>query len=66
VQGNTFRDVKKMITVETVLGMVGREIKENDGGSEFKHSKFDILSKICRCHKCTPSHHNNFFKKKIF
>jgi hypothetical protein len=29
--------VGKMIPVETIPGMVGRGIKENDGGGEFKY-----------------------------
>jgi hypothetical protein len=31
----------KMRSVEVILGM--REIKENDGGHEFKYDIFDIL-----------------------
>jgi hypothetical protein len=33
----------KMRSVETIPGMVGRRIKENDGGGEFKYDIFDIL-----------------------
>jgi hypothetical protein len=33
----------KMIFVETIQGMVGRGIKENDGGDELKYDVFDIL-----------------------
>jgi hypothetical protein len=33
----------KMKPVETVPGMVGRKIKENDGGGEFKYDILDIL-----------------------
>jgi hypothetical protein len=29
--------------VETILGMQGGRIKENDGGSKFKYVIFDIL-----------------------
>jgi hypothetical protein len=32
-----------MIPAETVSGMGGREIKENDGGVELKYDIFDIL-----------------------
>jgi hypothetical protein len=32
-----------MKPVETIPGMQGRVIKENDGGGEFKHDIFDIL-----------------------
>jgi hypothetical protein len=31
----------KVISVETIPGM--REIKENDGGGDFKYDVFDIL-----------------------
>jgi hypothetical protein len=32
-----------MIPVETISGMVGGEIKENDGGGEFKYNVIDIF-----------------------
>jgi hypothetical protein len=32
-----------MRPVETIPGMVGDVIKENDGGSEFNYDIFDIL-----------------------
>jgi hypothetical protein len=31
----------KMIPVETVLGIRGREMKGSSGGGEFKHDTFD-------------------------
>jgi hypothetical protein len=33
----------KMRPTETIIGMRGEEIKENDGGGEFKYDIFDIL-----------------------
>jgi hypothetical protein len=33
----------KMRPVETIPGMGGEGIKENDGGGEFNYDKFDIL-----------------------
>jgi hypothetical protein len=36
----------KMIPVETIPGMEGRGIKENNGGSEFKYDIFDILQEL--------------------
>jgi hypothetical protein len=33
----------KMRLVETIPGMGGGEIKENDAGDEFKYDLFDIL-----------------------
>jgi hypothetical protein len=33
----------KMISVQTVLGITGGEMKESSGGSEFKSDIFDIL-----------------------
>jgi hypothetical protein len=33
----------KMRPVETIPGVGGREIKENDGRDEFKYDIFDIL-----------------------
>jgi hypothetical protein len=33
----------KMRPVETIPGMRGREIKENDGGGKFKYDIFDTL-----------------------
>jgi hypothetical protein len=33
----------KMRPVETILGMGGGRIKENDGWGEFKYDIFDIL-----------------------
>jgi hypothetical protein len=33
----------KMIHVETIPGVEGGNIKENDGGGEFKYNIFDIL-----------------------
>jgi hypothetical protein len=33
----------KMILIETVPGMQGRQIKERDGGDEFKYNVFDAL-----------------------
>jgi hypothetical protein len=33
----------KMIPVETIPGMVGGGIKENEGGIEFKYDVFDIF-----------------------
>jgi hypothetical protein len=33
----------KMISVETISGIVREEIKENDGGGKFKYDIFDIL-----------------------
>jgi hypothetical protein len=41
-----------MRPVETISGMGRRQIKENDGGSEFKYDKlYDILYMS----QCTPS-----------
>jgi hypothetical protein len=34
---------RKMRPVETVPGMVGGGIKENNGGGEFKYGTFDVL-----------------------
>jgi hypothetical protein len=36
----------KMKPVETILGMDGGEIKENDGEGEFNYDVFDILSEF--------------------
>jgi hypothetical protein len=36
----------KMRPVETIPGMGGRGIKENDGGSEFNYDIFDILYEL--------------------
>jgi hypothetical protein len=33
----------KMIPAETVPGIMGRGMKENSGGSEFKHDIFDTF-----------------------
>jgi hypothetical protein len=33
----------KIIPVETIPGIGGRRIKENDVGGEFKHNIYDIL-----------------------
>jgi hypothetical protein len=33
----------KVISVDTILGMGGRSVKENGGGGEFKYDMFDIL-----------------------
>jgi hypothetical protein len=33
----------KMIPADTIPGMGGGEIKENDGAGEFKYDIFDIL-----------------------
>jgi hypothetical protein len=33
----------KMMLLETILGMVGGEIKESDEGDEFKYDIFDTL-----------------------
>jgi hypothetical protein len=33
----------KITPVETIPGMVGGRIKENDGGGEFQYDIFDIL-----------------------
>jgi hypothetical protein len=33
----------KMRAVETIPGMEGGRVKENDGGSEFKYDVFDTL-----------------------
>jgi hypothetical protein len=32
--------------VETVPGMKGRGLEENDGGGEFKYDIFDVLSEL--------------------
>jgi hypothetical protein len=36
---------EKMIPVETILGM-GRGVKDNGGGGEFKYDIFDILQEL--------------------
>jgi hypothetical protein len=40
---NTCMKMEKMRLVETVPGMVGGRVKENDGGGEFNSDIFDIL-----------------------
>jgi hypothetical protein len=39
-----------MRAVETIPGMEGEGIKENDGGGEFKYDIFDICKNFCKCH----------------
>jgi hypothetical protein len=48
----------KMISVETIPGMGGGEMKENGGGGEFKYDIFDLLYMP----QCTPIQHNNLLK----
>jgi hypothetical protein len=43
----------KMRPVETIPGMRGGEIMENDGGGEFNYDIF------CKCHKLLYHQYNN-------
>jgi hypothetical protein len=61
------RKCKKKIPVETVPGMGGGRIKENDGGGKFKcdiFDKHDICKNLYKCHNVTA--HSTTIRGKIF
>jgi hypothetical protein len=51
----------KIISVETISGMGGGEIKENSGGGEFKYDIFDIRTFV---NATMYTQHNNKTNKK--
>jgi hypothetical protein len=51
----------KMSPVETIPGIGGGRIKENDGGVK---STMICCKNFCKCHKY-PKYYNNITKKKI-
>jgi hypothetical protein len=45
----------KMIPVETLPGMGGREMKDSSGGGEFKYDIYLIHCKVlCKCYNVPP------------
>jgi hypothetical protein len=51
-----------MSPVDTVTGMGGEGIKENDGGGEFNHDK---LKELLKMSQCTPSTRKMMKKRKL-
>jgi hypothetical protein len=45
----------KMRPVETIPGVGEGEIKEDEGGGEFKYDMFNIFKNFCKCHNEPPA-----------
>jgi hypothetical protein len=50
-----------MRPVETILGIEGGELKENDRGGEFNYK---IFQELLQMPQCTPHYNNNKIIKK--